>query len=520
MPGGQAAPPPGPQAQPGPYSGPYSESYSGPYSGPNPGPGGQGGQQGQGWQAPTPPPPELWQMPTQPSAPARRGWVLPVAAVVAVLVIAGGTFAFMSVRQTGSTPRAAGSTAAVPAKKSASAAPETANADVCAMLDPDEAERLVPQATINSSTNDNRGDSLVSYVRYTCSWSNRNISYKDVVRSRGITLNVSKYEALGTTTAQEAAKIQYKGELSQYKYGATHSDKEHYYSVPKEFPGIGEESVARYQWTREGKQYWYSFGEGAGRVGDVVFQVKFEASQKKKEADLLSTETTQSITEENALREMKGLLTQVAKSVTAWRAGQPLPYHARPKPSPTPSPSPTRIPLPQSCLSLKALAATLVPQTEGVAVRNREGNSTVTQCQWWNDKLPLEGGKVRWRNLRVAVHSFWDAQSARYYLIDQRSKSKFTASSRIGGIRWGKLEKLTGIGQDAFGQAISQRTDTAQSNRYEIYALDGKNVVWVLMGGSDRPENTPINASDSVLMNAKEAEAGAKSVAEALLDAL
>ncbi|KAA9380912.1 hypothetical protein F5972_07450 [Microbispora cellulosiformans] len=550
-------PPPGeqpghyPGGQPGQYQGPpqqYPPQYSQPYpeqypqqSGP---PGQQYGQQygqppyqsgqqqygqppyqsgqqqpWQGWQAATPPPPELWQMPTQPSAPVRRGWVLPVVAVGAVLLVAGGTFTYMTVRQ-GTTPARPVATPARPAASSATAAPQAAAADVCAMLDPAEAERLVPRAEINSSSNDNRGGTLVSYVRWTCEWRNRNISYKDVTRSREITVNVSRFDALGTTTAEQAARVQYNGELSQYKYGATHSDKEHYYSKPREFREIGNGAVARYQWTREGKQYWYSFGEGAGRVGDVYFQVKYEASQKKKEADFLSAESTQSITEENAIREVKGLLAQVAKSVTAWRAGQPLPYHARPKPSPTPSPSPTRIPLPRACVNLKSLAAGLVPGTEGAAARSKEGNSTVTQCQWWNDALPVGGGKVRWRNLRIAVHTFWDAESARYYFIDERSKTKFTASSQIGGIRWGKVEKLSGFGQDAFGQAIRQRTDTAQSNRYEIYALDGKNVIWVLFGGSDRPEKTPINSSDSVLMDPKEAATGARSLAKALLDAL
>lgn len=457
-------------------------------------------------------------MPTQPTAPRRRGWVLPAVAVLAVLAVAGGTFAFMTVRQERA-PRTPSATA-VPASHSASAAPQAANLDACALLDPDETERLVPQATINSSTNDNRDDNLVSYVRWTCEWANRNISYKDVTRSRQITVNVSKYEAIGTTTAEKSARIQYDGELRQYKYQAKVSNKERYYSAAKEFPGIGEQAAAQYHWTREDDQYWYSFGEGVGRVGDVVFQVKYEASQKKKESDLLSAKGTQSITEENALREVKGLLTQLAKSVTAWRSGQPLPYHARPKPSPTPSPSPTKIPLPNTCAGLDKLAATIVPGTEGAAVRSKEGNSTVTQCQWWNDKLPLGGGKVRWRNLRIAIHSFWDADSARYYLIDERSKTRLTADGSIGGIRWGKVEKLAGYGQDAFGQAIRQRTDTAQSNRYEIYALDGKNVIWVMLGGSDRPENTPINASDSVLMDPKEAESEAKAVAKALLDAL
>ncbi|GAA0364773.1 hypothetical protein GCM10009530_13120 [Microbispora corallina] len=487
----------------------------------------QGGWQGGtpphgGWQGATPPPPELWQMPTQPSPPRRRGWVTPVVAVVAVvavLAVAGGTFAFMSARGGGGPVVPTG---VVAASHSAAASPAAANAnaDVCVMLDPDQAERLVPNAKITSSTDDNRNDTLVSYIRWSCGWANHDISYKDVTRSREITVNVSRYQALGTTTADKAARIQFDGEYKQYRYNATVSNKEHYYSAPQQFTGIGDQAAAQYQWTRESDKYWYSFGQGVGRVGDVVFQVKYQAGQQNKEADVFSADTVQSITEANALREVKGLLGQLARSVDAWRAGRPLPYHARPKPSPTPSPSPTRIPLPERCVALRALAATLVPKTEGAAARGREGGATVTQCQWWNDAMPIAQGRVRWRNLRIAIHEFADADSARYYLIDQRSKTKFTANGGIGGIHWGRVDKLPGFGQDAYGQAIRQRTDTAQSNRYEIYAWSGKTVIWVLLGGSDRPAGTPINAAGSVLMDQKEATAGAKSVAKALLGQL
>lgn len=435
-----------------------------------------------------------------------------------MLAVAGGTFAFMTVRSEGTRP-APVTTGAVVASRSPAAPAGVPAADVCSMLDPATTERLVPSSEVDASANDNRDGTLVSYVQWTCRWSNRNISYKDVTRRREITAEVSRYEAIGTTTAEASAQIQYKGELGQYKYGAAHSTKERYYAAVKEFPGIGDGAAAHYQWTRE-DTYWYSFGEGVGRVGDVVFKVKYEASQQKKEADLFSGEGTQSITEENALREVRSLMTQLAESVTAWRAGRPLPYHLRPKPSPSPSPTPTLIALPSACTSMKPLAATLVPKTEGAAARSKEGGATVTQCQWFNDKMPLGGGKVRWRNLRVTVRAFADAQSARYNLIDERAKAKTTAGGGIGGIRWSKIQNLPGFGQEAFGQAIRQRTDTAQSNRYEIYALDGKNVVWVMLGGSDRPAGTPINAPESVLMDMKEATAGVKEVTKALLAAL
>ncbi|MCT9931097.1 hypothetical protein N5079_12810 [Planotetraspora sp. A-T 1434] len=445
-----------------------------------------------------------------------------VVAVVAVLAVAGATFAFMMVRGGGPTPVAARKPLAPPASPAVTAASAATSADVCAMIDPAQAERLVPKAKIDSRTSDNRADGFVSYIRWTCDWANRDISYKDVTRSREITVNVARYEALGGTTAERAARIQFDGEQRQYKYNATVSTKEHYYSAPEDYPGIGDQAAAQYQWIRQKDEFWYSFGQGVGRVGDVVFQVKYEASQQNKEAAFLSTDTKQSITEENALREVRSLLSQLGRSVAAWRSGRPLPYHARPEPSPSPtaSPKPTLVALPAPCVSVKPLAATLVPDTEGLAARSVDGKAAVADCQWWNEKLPAGHGKARWRNLRITIRAFTDADTARYFLIDKRAKNRFTANSQIGGIRWGRIQKLPGLGQDAFGQAIRQRTDTAQSNRYEIYVLDGKNVVWVLFGGSDRPEDTPINAPDSTLMDLKEATAGARSVTEAVVGAL
>ncbi|GIH70143.1 hypothetical protein [Sphaerimonospora thailandensis] len=499
-----------------PYDQPYDQPYGwqqGPPDGTSAGGAWRGS--GGGWQGPTPPAAPLWQAPTQPSQPRRRGWVIPAVAITAVLAVAGGTFAVMKVRDDGARPTPA-ATAAVASPAATSAVADASKTDVCAMLDPAEAERLVPAATIDSSMSDNRDDSIVSYVRWTCSWVNRNISYKDKRRIREITVNVSRYEAVGNTTANKSARIQFDGELRQYKYQASVSTKERYYSKAREFPEIAEQAAAQYQWTRE-KNYWYSFGQGAGRIGNVVFQVKYEANQQDKEAEILSTDTTQSINEENALREVESLLGQLAKSITAWQSGQPMPFKPRPKPSPTPSPTPTLIALPAPCVSVQPLVKTLVPKTEGAAARSVEGGATVTQCQWWNDKLPIGQGKVRWRNLRISIHSFADAESARYHFIDERAKAKTTAGSGIGGIRWGRLRKLPRLGQDSFGQAVRQRTDTAQANRYEIYVLDGTKVVWVLFSGSDRPENAPINAPDSLLMDPKEAAAGATSVMKAVL---
>ncbi|GAA0990974.1 hypothetical protein GCM10009555_077600 [Acrocarpospora macrocephala] len=448
--------------------------------------------------------------------------MVPVLALVVVLLVAGGTFVFMKTQAGDQTPVAATSSgSAAPSATTSAAANAGANADVCGMLDPVETERLVPQAKIDSRTSDNRADTIVSYVRWTCTWANRNISYRDVTRSREIVVNVARYEALGETTAEKAAKIQFNGELSQYTYGGNNSTKERYYSKPTKFTGVGEEAVAQYQLVRE-KDYHYSFGQGMGRVGNITFQVKYEASQQHKEADLFSAETKQSITEENAIREVKVLLEQLAQSVTAWQQGKPSPFagKARPSPTPTASPKPVLIDLPPHCVALNQVAAELVPQTKGEAATSKDGKAEHIQCQWWNDKMPVADGKIRWRNLMVSVREFPDADSARFFLIDKRGKTKFTASSRIGGIAWSKITKLPGIGEDNYGQAIKQKTDTAYSARYEIYALQGTRVVYILFGGSDRPANTPINSPDSTLMDLREALNGAKTTITTVLKAL
>ncbi|GLW07375.1 hypothetical protein Misp01_25050 [Microtetraspora sp. NBRC 13810] len=392
--------------------------------------------------------------------------------------------------------------------------------DVCVLLDPEETERLVPQADIDSHTNGDRS-TLASYVTGTCTWANRDISYKDVTRMREVSLTVTRHEAIGTTTAARAAVTRYNGALREYEYGAKNSTKEQYSSKVTSFPGIGEQAIGRYQWTRQESRR-DAFGQGAARIGNITFEVKYQAGQRHKEAELFSTDTVQNVTEENALREVRNLLTQAAASITAWQGGKPLPYAGkeRPMPTPTPTPSPTPVAPPRECLAVKPLAANLVPGAAGRAVGSQEGGVRVTQCQWWDDKLPVKPGTVRWRNLRIESRAFPDADSARYFLIDQRGGLKFNANSEIGGIAWGKVERPGGLGQDAFGFTIEQRTDTAKFGGYHLYVLHGKTVVFLIYGGADRPAETPINAGKATLMDVQEARKGAMSVMRTVVDTL
>ncbi|WP_062429892.1 hypothetical protein [Herbidospora daliensis] len=492
--------------------------------------GGDPWQAQSGWQQQNSGP---WQGTTQPGwaqppgPPSRNKWLWPLIAAVVVLVVAGGTFVFFQTTgeetpqtppppKAGATPEASG--AAPPA---AGDGAKGTDFDVCAMLDPEQTERLVPAAKIDMRMSDERDGNLVSYVRWTCEWTNRNISFGEFNRQRQITVNVARYEAIGDTTADKAASIQFDGEKRQYDYTASVSNEERYYSKPAVFTGIGQAAVAQYQWTRE-DDYRYAFGTGMGRVGNITFDVKYEASQQHKEANVLTNDTKQSITEENAIREVKALLTQLAQSAEAWYAKKPLPFagKARPSPTPTASPSPVKIALPPNCVAMNATAAKLVPQTEGLAQSLTEGKAKLTECQWWNDAMPVEGGKVRWRNLRIGIREFPNAEMARFYLVDERGKSRGTAGSKIGGIQWSKIQKIPGLGTDNYGQAIRQQTETAYSGAYEVKVMQDTFVVTVLFGGADRPAGTEINNTGAVLMALPEAAAGAKEMAKGLLATL
>ncbi|AWS44634.1 hypothetical protein [Streptosporangium sp. 'caverna'] len=458
-----------------------------------------------------------------PPPPAQRTRLWMVVALVGVLAAAGGGIVtFLLIRPDAAVVAVPDAAVVAPTTSPGPSASveATLDVDVCAMLDPDETDRLVPQAEIKSRS---FGDQtvLTSYISETCTWANRDISYKETRRMREITLDVTQYEGVGTTTAAKGAMIHYDSRLRSYTFASEHPTKERYQSKPVMIPGVGEQAVVSYQWTQAADAR-YAFGEGIGRIGGVTFEVKYQASQQDKEAGLFSTDTKQSVTEENALREVKNLLTQASASITAWKAKRPLPYAGKPRSVPTPTPTPTPVPivLPASCVTMKPLAAKLVPGTEGAAARSEEGKAKVTDCQWWNDMLPAKPGTIRWRNLRATIRAFPDAASARYYLIDRRSRNAGTSNSSIGGLSWGKLDKFPGLGQDAFGYTIKQRTDTAHIATYTIYVLDGKNVVSLLFGGSDRPTGTPINSSKTTLMNLKEATEGATSAIRSVLGAL
>ncbi|WP_344846110.1 hypothetical protein [Nonomuraea dietziae] len=290
---------------------------------------------------------QFQQVPTAPvqppqPPPRRRAWVLPaVAAGVAVILVGAAAGAYLLYGRPASSDAPAKPTAGTeaPTRPAATQPAAAAVLDVCTMLPVAEVDRLVPQAAVAKRSRD-AGFAVYSY----CDLSNRRISHGEFWRSREIKASIAQHRGEGPKTGRAQAQALYDSELGFFTYKAKNEptdDKKdpgekNYNSAVKHYPGVGDGAFGQYTWRRD-KSLWYSFGEGRARVGDMIIEVRYQASQQRKDADFLSSKTTQSVSEENALREVGVLLTHLAKGAAAWKAAHPGEL-AKVEPSPTQNP--------------------------------------------------------------------------------------------------------------------------------------------------------------------------------------
>ncbi|WP_067171637.1 hypothetical protein [Microtetraspora niveoalba] len=461
-------------------------------------------------------------------------------AAVAALAAAGAVTTFFVLRDD------EGPGGAVAKRPAGAASPATAKAaapDACAMPRRATVERLVPQAQSSRDTRDHRDES--GYITWACSLRNDNFSFGEYVRSRSIEIKLTRYDADGEKTAVRVARDSYDAELTSGKYSEANSTKEYYSSKVRTLSGVGEEAFARYTWARDEKSNnnKYSFGQAVGRVGDVVIEVKYQASQQRKDAPILSSDGVQGVTEENALREVSGLAGEVAASVAAWRDGHGPTLAADPtgdaggdtgasgptpavSPSEDPSASPTPVALPAPCTRVSAAALRYSPGATPKAIQTQDGASTTTDCIWLTRDMAAGTG-VRMRNMVVTLQRFTnrvgaeDPKGAKNRFIDQRARGRKWAGSGIGdGMFWYKSADINGLGDAAYRQYRTNRTPTVHAGIGHVAVLYGSTVVTVEFYGADRPKGAPLNSPKSTLMGGKESVAGALAMARAVIQAL
>ncbi|QYC40548.1 hypothetical protein Nocox_14665 [Nonomuraea coxensis DSM 45129] len=475
--------------------------------------------------------PTVPQVPSAPGPGRRPGWLMPaLAAGVVVLVAAGGVGVFVLTSGDGpaGSPDAGGRTAA---SSSATAAGSGAKGpDVCAMLPKEEADRLVPGATVARSSRDSEYT-----VDFGCNWVNRRISFGEYWRSREIDVKLAQYRGEGAKTGRTMAQNSYEVEYRGGKYAATAKpsldpDEKEYVSPLKDVPGVGEGAFAQYTWRRD-KLLWYSYGTATARVGDFTIKVRFQADQQKKDARILSAETRQSITEENALREVSGLVAYFAKGVAAWQAKNPDVLAKADQPAVTASPSPKAsasptvlAAFPTACTAVGAKATELVPSPATRARGLEDGGDSQTECRWLNLDLPGDDADTKKiRSVLITIHRFsdrtgqTDESGAKSYYATERGGDKNMASSSLGGITWGKLVDRTDLGDQAYQQFVQTRRSDVAASSGTVLMRKGAVVVRVDYSGHQRPKDVPTNSPKVRFMSEKEAMGGALTMARAFM---
>lgn len=479
--------------------------------------------------APTLPP----TVPPTPGPPrrARPVWLMPtLAAALVVLVAAGGVGAYLLY---GKVTGASAPPTAAPSSP-AGTAPAAAAPDVCAMLPPDEADRLVPGATVAKRSRES--DYTIDFI---CNWINQRISYGEYWRSREIDVRIEQHKGEGAKTGRAMAQNSYEIEYRGGKFGATATpsldpDEKQYISPVKDIPGVGDDAFAQYTWRRDGKLLWYAYGTAHARVGDMTIEVKFQAGQQRKDSQILSNESTQAVTEENAIREVSGLAGHFAKGVAAWQARNPgvlakaeKSAEATVSPSAEPTPSPTVLAsFPADCGALTETATRLVPQPTTRARGTQAGADNQTECRWLNLDVPGGDGQKKIRSALITVHRFTnragavDETAAKSYYASGYGRAKTTAGSSLGNIKWGPLSEAEGLGDQAYQQYVQTRNGDVAAASGSIVIREGAVVVRVDYSGHQRPEGEATNSPKVELMPEKEAMPGALTLAKAYLQAL
>ncbi|WP_336216942.1 hypothetical protein [Nonomuraea sp. LPB2021202275-12-8] len=450
-------------------------------------------------------------------------------AVCLVVLVAGSAGAYLlygQVSRTFGTP-AAGQGETSPAKAT-KAAPVT-GPDVCAMLPKEEAERLVPEATVAKASRDSEYT-----VNFSCNWTNQRISFGEFWRSREVDVKLAQHRGDGAKTGRAMAQNSFDIEYGSAKYGETakptpkKGDKD-YVSAVKEIQGIGDGAFAQYTWRRSGTLLWYSYGTARARVHDMTIEVKYQASQQRKDAKILSNDSTQSVTEANAIREATTVIKHIAKGVAAWKARHPnvlaQPYKAvTAKPSAIPTPSPTQLVVyPPACQAITGVATRLVPAPTTRARGLEVGNDTQTECRWLNLDVPPGDKVTKVRSVLITVHSFTnragvaDVTAARSFYAGKRGGSKDIAETSLDGLELGKVLDIKGVGEQAHGQYIKTRRGAVSAGSGSVMVRQGAVVVEVDYAGAERPKGEPTNSANTRLMAEREARAGALTVTRAFL---
>ncbi|MBN6057080.1 hypothetical protein JYK22_34475 [Nonomuraea sp. RK-328] len=467
--------------------------------------------------------------PTPDRPKVRRPWVMPVVAAGVALLLAGGAGgAYLVYGRTSAGKEPA-------AKTSSQNAAPVPGPDVCAMLPKETVDRLVPQAKVTPASR--AGEYTITFG---CSWANLRISYGDYWRSRQIEVKVDQHRGDGAKTGRFMAQNSYEIDRGGANYAQTtkptakKGDKD-YTSKVTDIQGVGDGAFAQYRWSRSGTVTSFSYGQAHARVGDMTIEVKYQADQQRKDAPLLSNKGIQSINEVNAIREVTGLVGQIAKGVAAWKAKHPdvlaqplkIPTATPTLPTAAPTPSPTLLAaMPAECVAAGKAATALVPGAETKATGTTAGADAQTECRWLNRDIDAGGGVTKVRSMLITTHRFTnraggpDAGAAGTFYAGRRASAKSMEDFSTKDVVWDKLTDIKGMGDAAHSQYLSYRRSVMFYGSATVMIRKGSLVVAVDYAGQQHRDGEPTNSPKVRLMPKREALEGALKVARAYLAGL
>lgn len=449
----------------------------------------------------------------EPPTTPHRSPVKIVAVVAAVVVLlGGGAGAYILYGKTATNGKA-------PAAKAAT------TLDACAMVPQAEVDRLVPEATIKKDATDNE-----FFVDFRCEWVNNLISYGDFYRERRIKVEIRQYVGEGAETGRAAAEEEYALNVKTARRGehpAPIKGEKTYYAPARELTGVGDTAFATYTWTRSSWQ-WLSYSETQARVGDMLVTAYFSASQHRKDSGIMSNETSQSVTEDNAIRESSAVATHVAQALGAWKAENPgvlaQPY-ASATISPSATPSPTALAaVPPICQAGSAEAANLVPAVQPTAKGRQHNGDAYTECVWENKNIDGGGGVKQMRAVTVLADVFTnragaaDPAAAKNHYRHLVDTSESVANTNAMGNIFSTVNEVKGLGEAAFFQYVTQKKNGSPIAGACVGAIrSGATVYYVEASGSDVPAGKPDLDPGVKPLGLEEACTGGLKVARAML---
>ncbi|GAA2815532.1 hypothetical protein GCM10020219_105080 [Nonomuraea dietziae] len=168
----------------------------------------------------------------------------------------------------------------------------------------------------------------------------------------------------------------------------------------------------------------------------------------------------------------------------------------------------------------------LVPGATERAKAGTSGGAQETECRWLNLNIPAGEGRRKILSAMVTIQLFAnragaaDSAAAKAQYATQLGNAQATESSALGGIRFGRIEKLRDLGDEAYIQYWVDKKNTVFNGSGDVLVRVGPALVRASFAGAELGADEATNSPKVKVLGEKEAREGALTVARAVVDSL